>query len=117
MKIYIHINRHELKKGKKGKPWTIHTSKGCIPAKEVVVDPKAGNVRAQCYPERRSNPKCFLVVEDAKIRSLGKGKFKIVPKSTPGLAIAGREREISVAALYGRLTGAEKKSLSGDGCR
>jgi hypothetical protein len=112
MKIYIHINRHELRKGKRGKPWTLHTSKGCIAAREVVVDPKAGDVRAQCFPERPRNPKCFLVVEDAKIRDLGKGRFRIAPKNEPGRAIAGPSRKgTTVAELYGRLIGPAKQHL------
>lgn len=112
MKIYIHVNRHELKKGKKGKPWTLHTSKGCIPAREVIVDPKAGNVRAQCFPERRQNPKCFLVVQDAKIKALGKGRFKIVAKNEPGrAAIAGAQREVSIAKIYRGLLGSAKAEM------
>lgn len=106
MKIYIHVNRHELRKGKKGKPWTLHTSKGCIPAREVLVDPKAGNVRAQCFPERKRNPKCFLVVEDAKIKDLGKGRFKIVPKRDPGrAAMAGAPAPTEICRIYRDLTG------------
>ena len=105
MKIYIHVNRHELKKGKKGKPWTLHTSRGCIPAREVVIDPKAGNVKAQCFPERKQNPKCFLVVQDAKIRTLGKGRFKIVSKTEPGAMIAGNQPALSVEQIYTKLLG------------
>lgn len=78
MKIYIHINRHELKKGKRGKPWTLHTSKGCTSAREVTIDPKVGTVTAKCFPERKQNPKCFLVVEDGRIVDLGKGRFKVI---------------------------------------
>lgn len=74
MKMMIHVNRHELKKGARGKPWTIHTSKGCTPAKEVIIE---GNVKAQCFPKRKSNPKCFLVV-DGTMKKLGGGKYKVV---------------------------------------
>lgn len=106
MKIYIHVNRHELRKGKKGKPWTLHTSKGCIPAREVVVDPRAGNVRAQCFPERKRNPKCFLVVEDAKIKDLGKGRFKIVPKSETGKVLMGALlKDVPLGRIYRSLVG------------
>jgi hypothetical protein len=109
VKIYIHVNRFELKKGKKGKPWTLHTSKGCIPAREVVVDPRAGNVRAQCFPERKRNPKCFLVVEDAKIKDLGKGRFKIVPKNEPGrVLMGGSPTDVPIARIYRELLGPAK---------
>lgn len=75
MKMMVHVNRFELKKGKKGYPWTIHTSKGCIPAKEVAIK---ANSEAQCFPERRTNPKCFIVVY-GKPKHLGKGKYVLLP--------------------------------------
>lgn len=74
MKLQVHVNRFELRKGKKGFPWTIHTSKGCIRAKSV--DIKAPS-RAVCHLERRTNPKCFIVVQ-GKVKNLGKGKFLLV---------------------------------------
>jgi hypothetical protein len=73
MKMMIHVNRHELRKGSRGKPWTIHTSKGCIPAKEVIVE---GPARAQCFPKRKHNPKCFIVVEGT-MKRLKKGRYKV----------------------------------------
>lgn len=76
MKIQIHVNKHELRKGARGKPWTIHTSKGCIPAKEVVV---VGEAKAQCFPKRKQNPKCFLLVEGT-LKRLGKGRYKVTSK-------------------------------------
>lgn len=74
MKLLVHVNRFELKKGKKGFPWTIHTSKGCIRAKHVEIKAPA---EARCYPERRTNPKCFIVVQ-GKVKNLGNGKFLLV---------------------------------------
>jgi hypothetical protein len=112
MKIYIHVNRHELRKGKKGKPWTLHTSKGCIPAREVVVDPRAGNVFAQCYPERKRNPKCFLVVQDAKIKNMGKGKFRIVSKGeTTRVAMGATLKDVPVSRIYRHLIGPVERAL------
>lgn len=76
MKMQIHVNKHELRKGSRGKPWTIHTSKGCIPAKEVIVEVPA---KAKCFPNRKTNPKCFLIVE-GNLKRLGKSRYKVTPK-------------------------------------
>lgn len=73
MRMKIHVNKHELRKGSRGKPWTIHTSKGCLPAKEVEI---VGPVKAQCFPKRKQNPKCFIVV-DGTLKKLKGGKYKV----------------------------------------
>jgi hypothetical protein len=75
MKMMLHVNRFEMKKGKKGFPWTIHTSKGCIPAKEVAIEAPS---EAQCFPERKTNPKCFIIVY-GKPKHLGHGKYVLLP--------------------------------------
>jgi hypothetical protein len=78
MKMMVHVNRFELKKGKKGFPWTIHTSKGCIPAKEVAIEAPS---EAQCFPERKTNPKCFIVVYGIPVH-LGEGQYVLLPSKT-----------------------------------
>lgn len=75
MKMMVHINRFELKKGAKGYPWTIHTSKKCIRAKEVAIEAPS---EAHCFPERKTNPKCFVVVY-GHAKNLGGGKYALVP--------------------------------------
>jgi hypothetical protein len=75
MKMMVHVNRFELKKGKKGYPWTIHTSKACIKAKEVAIEAPS---EAQCFPDRKTNPKCFIVVY-GNPKHLGHGKYVILP--------------------------------------
>jgi hypothetical protein len=71
MKIRLHVNRNEMKKGKKGWPWTLHTSQGCTKAKSVTLS-------TPCYteyrPELPSNPKVFLVTY-GNMRHLGNGNF------------------------------------------
>jgi hypothetical protein len=79
MKMMVHINKFELKKGKRGRPWTIHTSKGCIPAKEVQIE---GHSEAQCFPERKTNPKCFIVV-NGELKRIGKDRFLLTAAGTP----------------------------------
>ena len=85
MKVYLHINRFELKKGEKGFPWTIHTSKGCIRAKAVNVKTAA---KAECFPKKKTNPKCFIVLH-ADVKDLGNGNFELVPEKKKKKAIAG----------------------------
>jgi len=75
MKMMVHVNRFELKKGKRGYPWTIHTSKACIKAKEVAIEAPS---EAQCFPERKTNPKCFIVVYGIP-KHLGHGKYVLLP--------------------------------------
>jgi hypothetical protein len=86
--MYIHINRHELKKmaaGKGGRPWTIHMSGKCIRASDVRL---SGQATAQCFPERPTNPKCFVVVEGT-LKRLGAGKYEIVSNVPARAKIAG----------------------------
>ena len=75
MKMMVHVNRFELKKGKRGYPWTIHTSKGCIPAKQVAIEAPS---EAQCFPERKTNPKCFIVVHGTP-KHIGHGRYVLRP--------------------------------------
>jgi hypothetical protein len=74
MLIRLHVNKFEIKKGKKGYPWTLHTSKGCIRAKEVEV---RKTCRTEFKPELPHNPKVFLRV-DGVIKALGQGRFVIM---------------------------------------
>jgi len=83
--MMVHVNRFELKKGKKGKPWTIHTSKGCIPAKEVAIEAPS---EAQCFPERKTNPKCFIVVYGTP-KHLGHGRYVLLPTSKEKPSMSG----------------------------
>jgi len=76
MKLMLHINKQELKKGKKGYPWTIHTSKACIRAKSVDIQAPA---HAECFPKKKTNPKCFVIVQ-GEAKSVGKGHYVLVGK-------------------------------------
>lgn len=87
MKMMVHVNRFELKKGKKGYPWTIHTSKGCIPAKQVAIEAPS---EAQCFPERKTNPKCFIVVY-GRPKHLGHGRY-VLEKDRPKAAMGAKHR-------------------------
>ena len=73
IKCRLHVNRMEIKKGAKGWPWTIHTSKACIRAREVFIEKEC---RTEYRPELRANPKVFITV-CARITDLGGGKFKL----------------------------------------
>ena len=96
MKMMVHINRFELKKGVKGRPWTIHTSKGCIPAKEVLID---GHSEAQCFPKKKTNPKCFIVVE-GDLKKVGKSKYVITSKAKNATGTLGRLKANSTRASW-----------------
>lgn len=69
----LHVNRAEMKKGKKGFIWTIHTSKACIRAKEVIIEKFC---KTEYRPDLISNPKVFITLR-AHIASLGGGRFKL----------------------------------------
>lgn len=88
MKMMVHVNRFELKKGKRGYPWTIHTSKGCIPAKQVAIEAPS---EAQCFPERRTNPKCFIVVHGTP-KHIGHGRYVLLPSGKPPKEMKGSHR-------------------------
>lgn len=77
MKIRLHVNRFEIRKGRKGWPWTLHTSKKCIRAKEVEI---LVPLRTEFRPDFKSNPKVFLVIH-GKIKNLGRGRFQVVKES------------------------------------
>lgn len=74
MRMRLHVNRREMAKGAKGKVWTIHTSKACIPATSV-------EIRVPCEteyrPDFRSNPKVFIKV-DGNLVHLGGWRYAIV---------------------------------------
>lgn len=74
MKIRLHVNRFELAKGAEGKPWTIHTSGRCIPARDVKIEAPC---RTEHRPELRSNPRVFLTCENVRILPLGNDKYVI----------------------------------------
>jgi len=52
--VYLHFNKPGAPKGY---PWTIHTSKKCISAKEVVIH---GLVTTIYKPHLKENPRAFL---------------------------------------------------------
>ena len=86
-KMYVHINKFELKKlsaGKKGKPWTIHTGGKCIRATDVKI---IGEASAECYPDRPTNPKCFIVVHGT-LKKIKGGKFEIISDAKPRTKLA-----------------------------
>ncbi len=58
IRIRLHVNRFEMKKGKRGRPWTIHTSKGCTPAKDVKI--RTLKCATEYKPDKPSNPKAFV---------------------------------------------------------
>lgn len=60
MKVRIHVNRRELKKGAKGWPWTVHVGGKCLRARNVELKVPG---RAVCEHQRKTNPKCFIVAE------------------------------------------------------
>lgn len=74
MVIRLHVNRHEMKKGKDAFIWTIHTSKACIRAKEVDIKVPC---KTEYKPESPHNPKVFIKV-NADIVNLGHGRFELV---------------------------------------
>lgn len=69
----LHVNRAEMRKGKNGYIWTIHTSKACIRAKEVVIEKPC---QTEYRPDLATNPKVFITLR-AHIADLGGGKFKL----------------------------------------
>ena len=69
----LHVNRAEMRKGAKGYPWTIHTSKECIRAKAVVIEKPC---ETEYRPELRANPRVFITLR-ARILNLGGGRFKL----------------------------------------
>ena len=75
MRIRLHVNKHEIRKGAEGWPWVLHTSKKCIRAKKVI-----GTMpfSTEFKPEKPQNPKAFVVLE-GEIKDLGKGCFEIIP--------------------------------------
>ena len=52
--IYIHYNKQ---KSAYGFPWTVRTSKACIPASRVVINTP---LEAIYKPEKKNNPRAFL---------------------------------------------------------
>jgi hypothetical protein len=56
--IRLHVNRAEMRKGARGKPWTLHTSARCVPAKEVQI--RSSKCVTEYRPEKKANPKAFV---------------------------------------------------------
>lgn len=110
-KMYVHINRFELKKmvaGKGGKPWTIHMGGKCIRAKDVTL---SGQAEAQCFPERRTNPKCFVVVEGT-LKKLGAGKYEIISDRQPRAKIAGKQgAQVDMKSMLRKAEGSSLTSV------
>lgn len=52
--VYLHFNKQG---SKDGYPWTVHTSKACIPAKSVTVFTPMETV---FKPKKKTNPRAFL---------------------------------------------------------
>jgi len=110
-KMYVHINRHELKKlslGKAGRPWTIHTGGRCTRASDVRLN---GLAEAQCFPERPTNPKCFVVVEGT-LKKLGGGRYEIISSVQPRAKIAGRPAPVDMKAMLRRAETGFKMSFA-----
>ncbi len=76
IKIRLHVNKNEIRKGAAGFPWTIHTSKGCTRARDVEI---RGDVRTEYRPDLPSNPKVFLLL-NGYVEDLGGGHFRIKTK-------------------------------------
>jgi hypothetical protein len=74
MRMRLHVNRHEMAKGAKGKIWTIHTSKACIPAMSVDIRVPS---QTEYRPDFKSNPKVFIKVE-GELKHLGGFKYAII---------------------------------------
>lgn len=74
IKVRLHVNRREMGKGSKGKPWTIHTSKMCISAKSVRIEVP---IETEYKPDSPHNPRAFLVAK-AVVKDLGGGHFALV---------------------------------------
>jgi hypothetical protein len=62
-----------MKKGIKGSPWTIHTSRACIKAKTIDIDVKC---TTEYKPELPHNPKAFITTY-ANIEDMGNGHFRL----------------------------------------
>lgn len=72
MVAYLHYSKPGAKRGY---PWTIHVSKTCIPAKEVVIFAPVVTIYKKNKP---TNPKAMLRIVDCEIEEYAKGKFKIM---------------------------------------
>jgi hypothetical protein len=55
MKIRVHFNK---KNAKDGLPWTVHTSKACIPAAHVLIHIP---IESEEKPLNKTNPRYFFV--------------------------------------------------------
>jgi hypothetical protein len=75
LKIRLHVNRHELRKGAEAWPWTIHTSRACTPAREVVISIP---MVSEYQPEKRQNPRLWLVGR-GRVVDRGEGRYALVP--------------------------------------
>lgn len=76
LKIRLHANRLELRKGSKAWPWTIHTSRACTRAREVLI---RIHMDAE-YRPGATQPRLFLTGKGYVV-SLGKGLYALT--STP----------------------------------
>ena len=70
MKIRLHYNKH---RAKEGLPWTIHTSKKCIPAAHVTFEVP---LETEEKPEKRDNPRYFLVTQ-GEVHPVGEDRYVV----------------------------------------
>jgi len=75
-KILVHVNKAEIRKGVEGSPYTIHTSKGCQPAKSVEFLTRC---KTEFKPHLPSNPKVFISCDGVVVPG-GEGHFAIMDK-------------------------------------
>lgn len=75
LKIRLHVNRHELRKGAEAWPWTIHTSRACTRAREVQV---LIQMETEYRPELKQNPRLWLTGR-GRVVDLGAGRYALVP--------------------------------------
>jgi hypothetical protein len=76
--VYLHFNKQGAPKGF---PWTIHTSKACLPASRVVLEVPIETV---WKPTKKQNPRAFLRAKGF-VRHLPGGLIVISP-TQQGLA-------------------------------
>lgn len=59
MKLRLHFNRVNMQRGNK-KVWTVHTSKGCYQAKEVVIMHHGEQILGTVFKPDGKQPRAYL---------------------------------------------------------